>query len=130
MSAETRSLEQARREVEQSKRRFSSSMGALQYRLKPSTLANHAWEGVKDKGNAAADGAMVRVKERPDIASGIVAGLILYFARDSVWAIFKRVFTRRRDDPDAVTTRLDSADTNYDLTAPTMDRSRAEGAAA
>ncbi len=130
MSAETRSLEQARRDVEQAKRRFSSSMGALQYRLKPSTLATHAWEGVKDRSNAAADGAIVRVKERPDLASGVVAGLILYLARDSVWAILKRVFTRRRDDPDAVTTRLDTADTNYDLTAPTMDRSRTEGAAA
>jgi hypothetical protein len=33
----------------------------------------------------------------------------------------------REEDPNAVTTRLDTANENFDLTAPTVERSRLEG---
>ena len=40
-------LERAQYEVEIAKRRFSSTLGALKYRLKPGTLAYQAWTGVR-----------------------------------------------------------------------------------
>lgn len=131
MSPEAKRLEQARFEAEQAKRRFSSSMGALQYRLKPATLVNHAWEGVKEKSGAAADGAISRVKDRPDVFSSIAAAVVLFLTRGALWSVLKAAFRKRSDDEkNAVTTRLDEHDPNYDLTAPTMDRSRTEGAIA
>ena len=87
-----RQLELAQYEAEQAKKRFASSLGALQYRLKPGTLANSAWTGVRDKGsevaddalhavNDLADGAVRAVKERPVAASGVAAALLLIVIR-------------------------------------------------
>ena len=141
MSPESRRLEAARRELEQAKRRLASSMGAVQYRLKPANLVNNAWLGVKEKGNnawegvrekggAAADDALQRARGRPGAVSGILAAILLLLAREQVWAIVLRLCRSSDDADDLVTTNLDNHDENYDLTAPTVARSRTEGAMA
>jgi hypothetical protein len=84
-------LERARYEAEQAKKQFASTLGGLQYRLKPATLANHAWEEVRGKSSIMADDAkhavsgiadeaMTVVKERPGIASGVAAALFVFLA--------------------------------------------------
>lgn len=121
-------IEAAKREAEAARRRLSSTSGALKARLKPSALANDAWTGVREKSTGLADDAVQAVKDRPLTASGVVAGLALFLARDSVWATVRGLF--RREDETLVTTNINKADENYDLAAPIVSRSINEGASA
>ena len=136
-NASLRQLELAQYQAEQAKKRFNSTLGALQYRLKPGTLANHAWGGVRDKGSEMADeameavqglsdGALQAVKERPVAASGIAAGLLLFLARRPLWRGASRLFSRGTEDEGIVRADLDNHE-KYDLTAPVVERSRNEG---
>lgn len=122
-------LERAKREEELARHRFTATLGTLQYRLKPATLANDAWSGVKDKTGELTDSAIQAVKDRPVTVSGVVAGLAIFFARDSLWALVSRLF-RGDDDSDLVKTRVHKPDENFDLAAPTVSRSAREGVSA
>lgn len=125
--AGTRELEQAAADVERAKKRFASTMGALQYRLKPGTLMNNAWDGVRDKSGEVADTTMQAVKGRPVTVSGILAAILIFLARDPLRRLLASLFSRggeKRED----TIQADlSHDENYDLTAPTVARSTHEG---
>lgn len=120
-------LERAQYEVEQAKKRFSSTLATLQYRLKPATLASQAWEGVRDKSSDAADGALHAVngiadeavhaaRSRPMAASGIAAAIALFLARAPLWRAASKLFTK--EDEGIVKTDLANKDANFDLTAP------------
>jgi len=123
-----RQLQQAQYEVEQAKKRFTSTLGALQYRLKPARLANNAWEGVRDKSSDMADGALQAVKERPVAASGVLAGLLVFLAREPLWRGVSGLFSRRpQEDEGIIKANLDNKDGSFDLTAPTVSRSANEG---
>jgi hypothetical protein len=126
MKAAEAQLARAQYEAEQAKKRLASTMGALQYRLKPGTLMNNAWEGVRDKSSDFADDALQAVKERPGAASGVVAAVLIYLARDPLWRVVSRIFARDEDDG-IVRANLTEHDENYDLTAPTVERSMNEG---
>ena len=120
-------LSQARYEAEQAKKRLASSVGALQYRLKPGTLVNNAWEGVRDKGSDLADDALHAVKARPVAASGMLAGLVVFLAREPLWRGVSRLFSSRPKDEGLVIAHIDNHDGNFDLTAPDVPRSANEG---
>ncbi len=134
-------LERAQYEVEQAKKQFSSTLGGLQYRLNPKTLANNAFEGVRDKGtnmasdaklavNGIADEAFTAVKERPGIASGVAAALLIFLAREPLWRLVSKPFRHQEDTSDLVMADLEAADDKFDLTAPTVERSKPEGVSA
>lgn len=134
-------LELAQYEVEIAKRRFSSTLGALQYRLKPGTLANQAWSGVREKSsevaddalhgvNGMADGAVRALKERPVAASSIAAGILVFLLRAPLWRAARNVFSREEEDPGVVKADLEHHQKEYDLTAPTVERSPKEGVTA
>ena len=134
-------IEKAQYEAEQAKKQFASTLGGLQYRLKPANLANHAWEGVRDKSstmaddakhavNGIADEAIAVVKERPGIASGVAAALFIFLAREPLWRLVSSPFRHQEDTTDLVTANLEAADEKYDLTAPTVERSKPEGVSA
>jgi ElaB/YqjD/DUF883 family membrane-anchored ribosome-binding protein len=134
-------LERAQYEVEIAKRRFSSTLGALQYRLKPATLANQAWSGVREKSgevaddafhsvNDMADGAVRAVKDRPVAASGVAAAILVFLLRGPLWRATKSVFSREHEDPGVIKANLDNHEESYDLTAPTVERSKKEGVSA
>jgi hypothetical protein len=126
-SPATRQLEQAAAEVERSKRQLASSLGALQYRLKPGTLMNNAWEGVRDKSGEVADNTLQAVKNRPATVSGIIAAIILFLVREPLWRLIVDLFSGGAEErEDTIQADLDH-DENYDLTAPSVTRSRPEG---
>lgn len=125
-AAATRPLEAAAAEVERSKRQLASTMGALQYRLRPATLMNNAWEGVRDKSGEVADNTLQAVKDRPATASGILAAIVLFLAREPLWRLIVGLFTDAQEEEDTIQAHLDH-DQDYDLTAPTVERSRPEG---
>jgi hypothetical protein len=120
-------LQRAKAEAELAKRRLSSTMGALQYRLKPGNLASDAWSGVKEKSGAMADDALQAVKDRPVAASGILAALVVFLARDPIRSIVSGML-HGDDDKDLIKTDLAKTDDNYDLAAPVVARSVREGA--
>jgi hypothetical protein len=115
----------------QAKKRLASTAGALQYRLKPATIANHAWEGVRDKSNELADDALQAVKERPAAASGVLAAIVVFLARHPLWRAATRIVSRGGDEDEGVVkANLNTHDEQYDLTAPTVDRPAYEGVSA
>lgn len=120
-------LRQAQSNVVLSKRRLDSSIGALQYRLKPGTLANDAWEGVRDRSETIAEGALQAVKERPRVVSGVIAGFALFLMRDPLWRMISSIGRRHGDDANVVKADLDHHDQKFDLTAPTVERSQTQG---
>ena len=127
MKQDVARLERAQREVAQARQRVQSTLGALQYRLKPGTIAHNAWDGVREKSGAIADDAMTAVKERPGAVSGVVAGIVLFLAREPLWRFASGLFAGRdREPPGTIHANLDH-DPDYDLTAPRVKRSQYEG---
>lgn len=72
----------ARIEVERSRARLMATAHGLQERLKPGTLARGAWQGAKVKGADLAEDAVDAVRRRPYAASGIIAAIALFLARE------------------------------------------------
>jgi hypothetical protein len=127
MSAEE--IRRAKLAAEQARARFAATAAELQARLRPGTLANNAWEGVKDKGSELADDAVQAVKGRPRTVSAVLAVFTLFLAREPIRSAIGRLF-RDDEDENGVTTRLDETDEKFDLTAPVAERSRNEGVSA
>ncbi len=69
---------------------------------------------------------MQTVKDRPVAASGIVAAIAIYLARNPLMRLASRVFNGE-DNSDLVTTKVSRKDDNYDLAAPAVSRSIDEG---
>jgi hypothetical protein len=120
---------QAKRQAELARRNALATASELQRRLKPSTLASNAWEGVTDKAADVSNGAVEAVKARPVAASAAVGAVTLFLVRSPLRSILSRLF-RRKPDGTLVTTRLDNSDGQFDLTAPVADRKEIEGVTA
>jgi hypothetical protein len=124
-------LTRARREAEQARGRLASTLAELQERLKPGTLASNAWEGVKDKSGAIADDAVQAVRSRPVIVSAVLAGFTLFLARAPLRSAASRLLSGGEEPgEDLITTRLDTENDHYDLTAPVAARTEDEGVSA
>lgn len=72
----------ARHEVERSRSRLMATAQELQERLSPKTLARGAWQGAKIKGADLAEDAVDAVRARPLAATGVVAAIALFLARE------------------------------------------------
>jgi ElaB/YqjD/DUF883 family membrane-anchored ribosome-binding protein len=72
----------ARIEAERARARLMETAHRLQARLSPRTLARGAWEGAKEKGADLAENAVDRVRKRPLAATGVVAAVALFLARE------------------------------------------------
>jgi hypothetical protein len=110
-------IENARREADAARRRLLATASELQERLRPGTIASNAWEGVKDRSGELADDAVEAVKARPVAAASVLAAFTLFLARHPLKSAVSRLFSKAPDE-DLVTTRLETSDGKYDLTAP------------
>ena len=72
----------ARIEVERRRARLMERAQELQERLSPKTLARDAWTGAKEKGAGLAEDAVDAVRSRPLAATGIVAAITMFLARE------------------------------------------------
>jgi ElaB/YqjD/DUF883 family membrane-anchored ribosome-binding protein len=72
----------ARSEVERSRARVMATAQELQERLSPKTLAKGAWQGAKEKGADLAENTVDAVKSRPFAATGVVAAITMFLARE------------------------------------------------
>jgi ElaB/YqjD/DUF883 family membrane-anchored ribosome-binding protein len=78
-SAETAA---ARIEVERRRARLMDAAHQLQDRLSPKVLAKGAWQGAKEKGADLAEDAVDAVRARPYAATGLVAAIAMFLARE------------------------------------------------
>lgn len=88
----------ARQEAERARRRFADTAAELQQRLKPGTLASHAWAGVKDKSGDLAEDAVEAVKARPVVVSAALAAFTLFLARTPIKAAVGRLIDGEVED--------------------------------
>jgi ElaB/YqjD/DUF883 family membrane-anchored ribosome-binding protein len=72
----------ARFEAERARSRLMGTAHRLQARISPGALAQNAWEGAKDKGASLAENAVDAVRSRPLAATGVVAAIALFLARE------------------------------------------------
>jgi Protein of unknown function (DUF3618) len=84
-------LRLAKRDAERARRRLAASAAELQQRLKPGTLASHAWAGVKDKSGDLAEDAVGAVKARPVAVSAALAAFAVFLARSPIKAAVGRL---------------------------------------
>jgi ElaB/YqjD/DUF883 family membrane-anchored ribosome-binding protein len=118
VNAET--IEAAKREAEAARRRLDSTLVALQQRLHPKALATEAWDGVKDKSNDLAEGAMDAVKQRPGAVSLAVGAAFLFLARKPIGRAVGKVFSSGEEDDGRIVTTVETDNENYNAAAPVI----------
>ena len=79
---DTPEIAAARVEVERTRVRLMATAQELQERVSPKTLARSTWEGAKVKGADLAEDAVDAVRARPLAATGIVAAVAMFLARE------------------------------------------------
>ena len=81
----------ARIAVERSRARVMATAHELQDRLSPKTLARSTWQGAKEKGADLAEDAVDAVRSRPVAATGVVAALAMFLAREPLMDLAGKV---------------------------------------
>ena len=82
MKGETPEVAAARFEADRARSQLMTTAHRLQTRVSPGTLAQNAWEDAKDKGASLAENAVDAVRSRPLAATGVVAAVTLFLARE------------------------------------------------
>ena len=82
MTRELPEITAAKFEAERARARLMDSAQRLQTRLSPGNLASNAWQGAKEKGADLAENAVDAVRKRPIAATGVVAAITLFLARE------------------------------------------------
>ena len=97
----------ARLEVERRRSRLMAAAHQLQYRLSPKAIARNTWQGAKEKGADLAEDAVDAVRARPFAATGLVAALTMFLAREPLMDLAGKLVgtakgkkPRRRKAPD------------------------------
>ena len=88
---DTPEIAAARIEAERTRARLMATAHELQERLSPKTISRHAWQGAKDKGADLAEDAVDAVRARPLAATGVVAALALFLAREPLFDLASKL---------------------------------------
>lgn len=98
MTAESPGVADARRRAAEARARFAASVDEviergedLLHSLAPHNLARDAWEAAKSKGADLAEDAVDAVSKRPVAATGIVAAVALFLAREPLMSLADRL---------------------------------------
>jgi len=91
---DTPEIAAARIEVERSRAGVMAIAHEIQERLSPKTLAKGAWEGAKEKGANLAEDAVDVVRSRPLAATGVVAAITMFLAREPLSELAGRIAER------------------------------------
>ncbi len=84
-------LARARADAAAAKERLLRSAHALQARLKPSVLANDAWDSARDAGETAASNAARAAARRPIATSVAAVGVAAFLARKPIARLVSRL---------------------------------------
>lgn len=91
MTRERPEVTTAKLEADQARIRLMDTAQRLQMRLSPGTLASNAWQDAKDKGADLAENAVDAVRTRPVAATGVVAAIALFLAREPLMDLAAKV---------------------------------------
>ena len=72
----------AKAQVDQCRTQLMATAHELQERLSPKTLARNTWQGAKEKGADLAENTVDAVRARPLAATGVVAAVTMFLARE------------------------------------------------
>ncbi len=89
----------ARFEAERRRAQVIATAQELQERLSPKTLARGAWQGAKEKGADLAEDAVDAVRTRPIAATGIVAAITMFLAREPLIELAGKISRRSGKKP-------------------------------
>jgi hypothetical protein len=89
---DTPEIAAARIEAERRRARLMTTAQELQERLSPKTLARNTWQGAKEKGADLAEDAVDAVKSRPLAATGVVAAITMFLAREPLMDLAGSMF--------------------------------------
>ncbi len=98
---DTPAVRDARIEAEQAQHRLVERLHELQQRIAPKTLARGAWEGAKSKGADLAEDAVDAVRKRPVAATGAVAAIALFLAREPLMDLAGKLVNGKDKKPKA-----------------------------
>lgn len=84
-------LIKARADAATARERLLGDAHALQARLSPSSIASNAWESVRDRGEAAANGAVEVARKRPAAVAGAAIGVVALLARKPIGRLIRRL---------------------------------------
>lgn len=91
MKPEAPQVVAARIETERTRARLMEAAHRLQARISPSALASNAWQGAKEKGADIAENAVDAVRKRPIAATGVVAAVTLFLAREPLMQLAEKL---------------------------------------
>lgn len=102
MTAESRSVAEARRQADEAWTRFVATVEEIVDfaedmldSLTPHNLARDAWEAAKNKGADMAEDAVDAVRKRPVAATGAVAALALFLAREPLMDLANKLLNSK-----------------------------------
>jgi ElaB/YqjD/DUF883 family membrane-anchored ribosome-binding protein len=93
---DTPEITAAKAEVDRSRARLMATAHELQERLSPKTLARNTWQGAKEKGADFAENTVDAVKARPLAATGVVAAITMFLAREPLIDLAGKVVGGRK----------------------------------
>lgn len=93
-------LAQAKLNAAAARERVTQTLGQLQAKVSPKTLARNAARDLTDAGTAAASASVETVRRNPGIIAGATAVAGLFLARHRIAALFHREQTDA-PEPDA-----------------------------
>lgn len=93
---DTPEIAAARAEVDRSRARLMSTAHELQDRISPKTLARNTWQGAKEKGADLAENTVDAVRARPMAATGVVAAITMFLAREPLIDLAGKIVGRNR----------------------------------
>lgn len=96
MTREAPEVTAARLEAESARARLMGTAQRLQTRISPGTIASNAWQDAKDKGADLAENAVDAVRKRPVAATGVVAAIALFLAREPLMELAGKVTNKMR----------------------------------
>jgi hypothetical protein len=109
---DTPEIAAARIEAERRRARVLATAPELQERLSPRTLAKGAWQGAKEKGADLAEDAVDAVKARPLAATGVLAAITMFLAREPLMDLAGSMFKTAKDKRKPRRTRRTPAQRN------------------
>ena len=93
---DTPEIVSARAEAEHSRARVMATAHELQERLSPKTLARNTWQGAKEKGADFAENTVDAVRARPFAATGVVAAVTMFLAREPLMDLAGKLVGEKR----------------------------------
>lgn len=96
---ETPRVHEARVRANEAQHRITDLLHELQQRLAPGTLARDAWQGAKSKSADLAEDAVDAVRKRPYAATGAVAAVAMFLAREPLMDLASKLWNGKSDKP-------------------------------